>query len=127
MDGFRKKLGFIPFKGTLNIFIGADDVEKRLILREQKAVEIPGFRKGSRRFGKIDAYRCVIGGLPGAIIFPEMSQHGLQMLEVISPVNLRKSLGLQDGSVISVEVVDAQSSSSEQAAPRRHPSPALQP
>ena len=105
VDGFRKKLGFAPFKGTLNVFIEADDVEKRLVLREQKPIEIPGFVRGKRRFGRIDAYKCVAGGLPCALIFPEMSQHGLQMLELISPVNLRKSLKLEDGSVLPVEVM----------------------
>ena len=120
MQGFRKKLGFVPFRGTLNVFIEAEEVEKRLILREQKAVEIPGFHRGSRQFGKIDAYRCVVGGLPGAIIFPEKSQHGLQMLEIIAPVNLRKSLGLQDGTTLSVEVVDSQPVASGQAEPHRH-------
>ena len=105
MQGFRRKLGFVPFKGTLNLFIEGDNVEKRLVLREQEPLEVPGFRKGKRKFGTIAAYKCVTGGLPCALIFPEMSQHGLQMLELVSPVNLRKSLGLADGSVLAVEVM----------------------
>ena len=60
---------------------------------------------GKASFGKIDCYRCVIGGLPGAVIFPEMSVHGLQVIEVISPFNLRKKLSLVDGSKVSVEMI----------------------
>jgi len=102
---FKKKLGFTPFKGTLNLFIDAEDVEKRITLREEKPIEVPGFAKGKRRFGKIAAYRCVIGGLPGALVFPEMSQHGLQTLEIISSFNLRKELRLEDGSIVPVEII----------------------
>jgi len=102
---FKKKLGFVPFKGTLNLFIDAEDVEKRLTLRERTPITITGFSKGKRNFGKISAYKCVIGGLPCAIVFPEMSQHGLQTLEVISSFNLRKELKLEDGSFVPVEIV----------------------
>ncbi|VVC01759.1 Riboflavin kinase [uncultured archaeon] len=101
---FKKKLGFMPFKGTLNLFIDAEDVEKRLTLREEKPIEIPGFSKGKRKFGKIAAYKCMIGGLPGAIVFPDYSQHGLQTLEIISSFNLRKELKLEDGAIVPVEI-----------------------
>ena len=47
----------------------------------------------------------MISGLPGAVIFPEMSVHGLQVIEVISPFNLRKKLSLSDGSKVTVEMV----------------------
>jgi riboflavin kinase len=105
MGQFRKKLGFSPFAGTLNVKIDEADIEKRLTLREQPAIEIKGFAKGKRRFGKIACYKCAVGGLPCAIIFPEMSGHGLSVLEVISPFNLRKRLSLSDGSRITVEIV----------------------
>lgn len=102
---FRKKLGFRPFSGTLNLLISADDIEKRIMLRQQKGIEIPGFRKGNRTFGKLAVYRCIMSGVPGAIVFPERSQHGLQVLEIVSPVNLRQKLKLSDGSKLQVEVV----------------------
>ncbi|MCX8198380.1 MAG: CTP-dependent riboflavin kinase [Candidatus Micrarchaeota archaeon] len=102
---FNSKLCFKPFPGTLNVSIGEDDIEKRLVLREQKPIVISGFTAKSRSFGRIDAYRCSISGLPGAIIFPERSLHGLQTLEIISPFNLRKKLLLSDGSDVKIEVV----------------------
>jgi CTP-dependent riboflavin kinase len=39
------------------------------------------------------------------VVFPENSRHGLQVLEVISPFNLRKKLSLSDGSKLGVEIV----------------------
>ena len=33
-----------------------------------------------------------------------MSVHGLQVLEIIAPYNLRKKLSLSDGSAVKVEV-----------------------
>jgi riboflavin kinase len=102
---FGKLLGFKPFPGTLNISLNSEEIEKRLVLRQKKPIEIPGFKKSGRTFGKIEAYRCAILGLPCAIVFPERSVHGLQVLEIISHFNLRKKLGLKDGSRIRVEVV----------------------
>ncbi|MEM4555116.1 MAG: DUF120 domain-containing protein [Candidatus Anstonellaceae archaeon] len=111
LDQFIKKLCFKPYPGTLNVTIEGEDIEKRLHLREQKPIVIEGFRSRpkngeTRTFGRIDAYRCSVSGLPGAIIFPERSLHGLRTLEVISPFNLRKKLNLADGSQITIEVVD---------------------
>ena len=103
-EGFDKKLCFKPFPGTLNVSIGEDGIEKRLQLREQKAIVIDGFKDGKRSFGKIAAYRCAINGIPAAVVFPEMSVHGLQVLEIIAPYNLRKKLSLSDGSAVKVEV-----------------------
>ncbi|MCX6769685.1 MAG: CTP-dependent riboflavin kinase [Candidatus Micrarchaeota archaeon] len=101
---FGSKLGFKPFPGTLNVKIGEGDIEKRILLREQPPITVESFTDGKKRFGKIDCYPCVINGLPGAVIFPEMSGHGLQVIEVISPFNLRKKLALIDGSKVNVEI-----------------------
>ncbi|MCX6772508.1 MAG: CTP-dependent riboflavin kinase [Candidatus Micrarchaeota archaeon] len=102
---FKKRLGFKPFCGTLNILINAEDIEKRIMLRQQKAIEIPGFKKGNRTFGKLAVYKCVIKGTPAALVFPERSQHGLQVLEIVSPLQLRKKFNFIDGANVQVEVV----------------------
>lgn len=102
---FKKHLAFKPYPGTLNVLITGEEIEKRLMLRQQKPVVVPGFKKDGRTFGKIECYRCAISGIPCALVFPERSLHGLQVLEVISPVGLRKKLDLKDGSKVHVEVV----------------------
>ena len=102
---FKRKLGFKPYCGTMNLHIDAEDIEKRIMLRQQKPIEIPGFKKGNRTFGKLATYKCMINGMPGAIVFPERSQHGLHVLELVSPLHLRKKLGIEDGGKLQVEVV----------------------
>jgi len=105
MEEFNRKICFKPFPGTLNVSIVEDEIEKRLQLREQKPIVVNGFKSAGRTFGKIEAYRCSLGGVPCAIIFPERSIHGLQVLEIIAPCNLRKKLGLSDGGEVKIEVV----------------------
>jgi len=104
-EGFRKALGFKPFPGTLNIRIDDADIEKRITLREQPPIVVRGFTKGSRTFGTTACYKCVVGGLPGAVVFPEMNAHGLSVLEVVSPFNIRQKLSLTDLSRVEVEIV----------------------
>ena len=105
LEGFQKKLGFKPFPGTLNVKIDDEDIEKRITLREQSPLPIPGFKKNGKTFGKIACYKCVVNGVAGAIVFPENSQHGLAVLEIISPFALRKKLNLQDGTRVTIEIV----------------------
>lgn len=103
---FEKKLGFKPHPGTLNISIPADDIEKRITLRMQKGIEIEGFKKGHNMYGRVIAYPCAVGGIPGAIVFPELSSHGLQVLEIIAPVNLMKKLKLSESDKVQVVVIE---------------------
>ena len=103
---FLKKLDFMPFPGTLNVTISGEDIEKRLLLRQKKPIVVDGFERGGKRFGKIDVYKCAVAGIPCAIVFPEMSVHGLQVLEIIAPFSLRKKLKLEDGSEVQIDVVE---------------------
>lgn len=104
-EQIKKKLGFAPFKGTLNVDVGDEGIEKRMALHDLPAVKISGFTSGKKTFGSIDAYQCVINGMSGAIVFPSRSQHGLRVLEIIAPFSLRKKLGLADGSAVNIETV----------------------
>ncbi len=104
-EEIEKKLGFIPYPGTLNLEIPPDFIEKRLELRSRRPVKISGFSLKGRTYGPIDAYRCIVGGLDGAVIFPRRSQHGLSVIEVIAPVYLIGELKLKNGSELEVEVL----------------------
>ncbi|PIU10267.1 riboflavin kinase [Candidatus Micrarchaeota archaeon CG08_land_8_20_14_0_20_49_17] len=105
LDGYRKqfagKFGFTPYKGTLNLEIGTDEIENRIRLKNRQAVEIASFSDEHRGYGALRAYVCKIkkGGKSetGAIIFPERSHHGINTLEIVSEKFLRKALGLKDG------------------------------
>lgn len=105
-EKIKSKLGFKPYPGTLNIKLRTmDDIQHKEKLVAMKGVEIPGFKKGERIFGSVKCLPGRISGIKGAVIMPERSHYGPEILEVISPFNLRQKLELSDGSNIKVEVV----------------------
>lgn len=103
-DGITKKLGFKPFPGTLNIKIPADMIDDRLSLRSARPITITGFSSGNRHYGTLSAYKAKIFGEPAAVVFPEMSHHGLDVLEIISPDNLRERYRLKTGQEVELIV-----------------------
>lgn len=105
MEGIRKLLGFEPFLGTLNIEIDDSQLEKRVALRERRGILLEGFHHEGKTYGMVELYRCKVNGLDGALIFPYRTHHGLRILEIISPYNLKETLKVKDGSEVRVEVV----------------------
>lgn len=108
MPGYRRqvreKLGFTPFAGTLNISVG--DRSRKAALMQAPGVEIEGFFRQGRMLGAAKCLPCVINGkVRGAVIAPMRSHYGPEVIELISAKNLRKELGLRDGSRVSVEVL----------------------
>ncbi|MBI2079781.1 CTP-dependent riboflavin kinase [Candidatus Micrarchaeota archaeon] len=101
----KEKLGFTPFAGTLNLRLGKSEIEKRLHLRELEPVIIPGFKEGERTFGDLFTYSCRIDQkLEGAILIPVRTHHGIEILEIIAPVELRKALNKKTGDSVSIKV-----------------------
>ena len=102
--GFSRALGFEPFPGTLNLRLTSEAmVEQRRRFDLMKGVEIPGFSDGRRTFGPIKCFKAVVAGKrPGGVLAIERTHYDSSVLEVVSPVNLRRSLGLKDGEECSV-------------------------
>lgn len=101
---FSDALGFEPFPGTLNLRLttGAmTDQRRRLDL--MKGIEVPGFSDGKRSYGPVKCFKARIAGKhAGAVLAIDRTHYDSSVLEVISPVNLRRSLGLKDGDECSV-------------------------
>jgi riboflavin kinase len=102
---FRDKLDFIPYPGTLNLILDDKSTVLRKKLDEDKGIPIHGFNSQQRTFGGGKCFRAMIGKVEGAAILPDRSHYPDDVLEVIAPKNLRKTLGLKDGDEISVRVV----------------------
>ncbi|MHA1346087.1 MAG: DUF120 domain-containing protein [Candidatus Heimdallarchaeaceae archaeon] len=104
MDSFVKKLGFKPFHGTLNLRIPPDDVDRLDLIRGSWPVIIPGFEESGRQYGDVLCYEVKITNLAAkvAAIVPRRSHYGSNVLELISDVNLREALNLDDGSELAV-------------------------
>ncbi len=106
--GFKEQLGYTPFPGTLNLrLISSLDVETVRRWRASTAAQIiPAFSEGGRTFGSVRIYPVKIAGCdyPTHALFAERRHYGDDVLELISPVNLRKVLGLKDGDLLKVEL-----------------------
>lgn len=106
MEGYRKqikeKLGFEPFPGTLNVLI--DDAWKKQCLLELEPIVITGFRDNERTYGDLYAYPCKLGSLDCAIIVPLRTHHGPEIIEIISPLNIKKELKKKDGDKVQVVI-----------------------
>lgn len=101
---FHSALGFEPFPGTLNLrLVDQDMVGQRRLLDAKQGIVIPGFTNGKRSFGPVKVFRAKIEGThSGAVLAIERTHYDSSVLELISPSNLRKTLGLKDGDECSV-------------------------
>ncbi|MAG72185.1 MAG: hypothetical protein CL471_18125 [Acidobacteria bacterium] len=97
----KEKLGFTPFKGTLNLKV--DNQQAQNFISLLQLITIDGFKKGIKKFGEVKCYPCKIKEIPCAIIIPEFTCYGPDIAEVIAEVNLRKTLSLKDGDKITIE------------------------
>jgi riboflavin kinase len=98
---FREKLGFEPFPGTLNI-----KLDRPFEPTCRQAIKIEGFLDEGRTLGKCICYRVKVQGIEAAIVRPERSSYTLDLAEVIAPISLRSSLGLADGSEVTITLED---------------------
>jgi riboflavin kinase len=96
---FRRKLGFKPFPGTLNLVV--DEGSLADFLSNLRETKIGGFQTKKRSFGSITAFRVLVGrAQEAAIIFPERSSKPKNQIEVIAPVSLRRKFRLKEGSAL---------------------------
>lgn len=100
---FRRELGFDPYPGTLDIKLDARSLELRSILLELPGKHIEGFKASERTFGPVKCFPATLRGVKAAVVLPARSHH-TDVIEVIAPKNLRKSLKLEDGDVVKIEV-----------------------
>ena len=101
---FVRTLGFEPFPGTLNLRLTNEAmILQRRRLDLMKGIEIPGFSDKKRSYGPVKCFRALIGTKQqGAVMVIERTHYDSSVLEVISPVSLRKTLGLRNGDECSV-------------------------
>ncbi len=93
----KEKIKMDFFPGTLNL-----KLEKEWQMPED-AGYIEGFTKadGVKR-GGIKFFRAKIKNIPVFIIRPDLTKHTNNVVEIISPINIKKQYGLKDGDYIEV-------------------------
>ena len=103
---FKKKLGFTPYPGTLNLKLKSEvDIRGRQILQDTSGIEVDGFKSGERTFGAVKCFAAKIDGVDGAVIIPMRTHHGFNTLEIIAPENIRKKTGLNEGDKVTIKVI----------------------
>ena len=100
---FVAKLGFDPYPGTLNLELeSTEDLEKLRMLKSNPGIEI---KPESKNYCVGYCFAALIEGkIKGAVVIPIVESYESDLLEIISPVNLRASLNLRDGDVVNVKV-----------------------
>ena len=103
VDQFKKKLGFAPFPGTLNVEIKYIERNKLRLLKNYSAITIDEFKTKTRTFGNVRCFRAKINGIDGAIVLP-LRSHYSNVLEFISPHFLRERLNLRDRDEVKIVI-----------------------
>ncbi|MFC1870420.1 DUF120 domain-containing protein [Chloroflexota bacterium] len=99
---FAEKLGIIPYPGTFNITVVADDMAKLKQVRETKGIEIP---PEDLNFCSANSLRVLINNqIKGAAIIPSVTDYPPGQLEIIAAEHVKESLALKDGDPVEVKV-----------------------
>ena len=101
MKQCAEKLGFIPFPGTLNLEIIADDLGLISELKNEIGVEL---LPPEPQFCIATVLPIHIGGYEGAVVIPAegVKIHNEKIVEIISGEKLRTALNLQDGDLVTI-------------------------
>jgi len=101
----KEKLGFDPYPGTLNVRIKESDINRRKQLELLPGVTIHGFKDRERAFGSARCYPLMLNDeVDGALIVANRTTYDLSVMEIISPVYLRKHLSLKDGDLVKISI-----------------------
>ncbi|MGA8904634.1 MAG: DUF120 domain-containing protein [Candidatus Bathyarchaeia archaeon] len=106
-EGYRKqfteKLGFEPYPGTLNLRVRKENQEEVRMLEASPFILIEGFTDGNRSFGPAKCFHGKIADkMEGALIFPVRTHYSGDVVELISPEQLRKALHAKDGDTVKI-------------------------
>lgn len=104
-EQFKDKLGFDPYKGTLNLTLSDMNITLlRENLKNRAPVIIEGFEDQDRRYGAVHCYDCYISllddrenSLQAAILDIKRTHHKKNVIEILAEPYLREHFSLKDG------------------------------
>ena len=103
---FEKKIGYVPFPGTLNIrIVDALSLGNREKIENFRYYFVDRFSDSKRTYGWVKCYPVIINGnekIRSDLLILERTHHDNNMLEIIAPVNIKKVLNLRNGDNVKV-------------------------
>jgi riboflavin kinase len=102
-DQIKSKLGFAPYKGTLNVAVSEPEMAKLDMVPQDSRIRLDSFRADGRTYGEAECIPVSLGKVRCAIILPKRSHHE-SVLEIIAAEHLRTKLGLADGDAVEIAV-----------------------
>ena len=103
---FKKKIGYIPFPGTLNISLSKSEyIEAVRQFDALDGVMINGFSDGKRTYGWVKCFKAKLNkSVDCQLIRLERTLHDKTIIELISKSYIRKTARLSDGSKVTIRV-----------------------
>lgn len=103
---FIEQLGYEPYPGTLNIDF---DHCWRQTIEARDPIVIDEWSDGDQTYGAVDCYPARVTSeasdpIDVHIVVPRRTDHDASTIELLAPVNLRKTLGVADGDQVTVSV-----------------------
>ncbi|MDR0980389.1 MAG: DUF120 domain-containing protein [Methanocalculaceae archaeon] len=105
-EKFTELCGFSPYPGTLNVKLNPQSILVRKRIDTLEWITVPGFSDEHRTFGSARCIPCRIDNIPCAIVVPGRTHYPEDIIEIISGVPLRGTLGLSDNDSVEVEIGD---------------------
>ncbi len=101
---FSAKLRIEAYPGTLNLEISEpEDLRTFETLKTREGIEITPEQPS---FCSAKCYPVLIAGrVRGAIVFPCVADYPKNKMELIAPVHIRKTLSLDAGDIVEVEIL----------------------
>lgn len=101
MKQCAEKAGFIPYPGTLNLEIVADDLGLLPGLRNEQGLAL---QPPDPNFCVATLLPVHIGNYEGAIVVPaeDVTIHNENIIEIMSGIELRRALKLKDGDLVTI-------------------------
>jgi riboflavin kinase len=99
----RRVAGFDPYLGTLNVRLADPaDVARWRAVRE--ATALPVVPPTPQDCGGQLVLVRLADGVEGAVVIPDVTRYGDEIIEILAPDHLRTRLGLRDGDVVFLEI-----------------------
>ncbi|MEM4166299.1 MAG: DUF120 domain-containing protein [Candidatus Bilamarchaeaceae archaeon] len=105
-NSITRIVGFIPYEGTLNVEVREKDLWRKDYMISN-SIEIPSFNFQGRTLGGAKVFfPCFINKKRCAAIFPYRTHHKNNIIEFISDVCLRETLGKKEGDSVQITLVE---------------------